>query len=74
MPGENRGQSCAVGRGKMLRGWRKAVVAGLLGGGTLFDACQVRLHDAVIAGTKDLVSILLDPANVLGDELNDSAP
>lgn len=56
---------------RAARNWRRphlrklgAVVA-LLGGGSVFDACEVRLHDAFVQGTKDLVASFLDPANLI---------
>jgi len=33
----------------------------------VFDACEVRFHDAFINSTKDLIASLLNPTNLLGD-------
>lgn len=36
-----------------------------LAGGSLFGACEVRLKDAIVGGSKDYLSSLLSPENVL---------
>ncbi len=36
-----------------------------MAGGSLFGPCEVRLHDAVIAGSKDYVSSILSQEGVL---------
>ena len=36
-----------------------------LAGGSLFGACEVRLRDAIVGGTRDYLSTLLSPNNVL---------
>lgn len=49
-----------------------------LGGGSLFGACEVRLRDAIVGGSKDYLRTLLDPTNIQqslsSDESNASAP
>lgn len=39
------------------------LLATSMGGGTLFASCEMRLHDAIIDGTKLWVIGLLDPNN-----------
>ncbi len=34
-----------------------------LAGGSMFTSCQTRLRDAVVAGSKDYLVTLLDPAS-----------
>jgi hypothetical protein len=41
------------------------LAAAVLAGGTLFGTCEVRLHDAVIDGTKFFLLDLLDPSNYI---------
>lgn len=36
-----------------------------MAGGSLFGACEIRLHDAVISGSKDYVSSILSQEGVL---------
>jgi len=36
-----------------------------LAGGSLFGACEVRLKDAIVGGSKDFLSALISPDNVL---------
>ena len=40
-------------------------LAAALAGGSLFGACEVRLRDAIVGGSKDYLSSLLSPDNVL---------
>jgi hypothetical protein len=40
--------------------WLSAVIAG----GTVFGTCEIRLHDALINGTKLWISQILDPSNI----------
>ena len=35
-----------------------------LAGGSLFGACEVRLHDAVVGGTKEYLGSLLSPSSI----------
>ncbi len=46
------------------RGIRKFAVA-VLAGGSLFQTCETRLRDAFVQGTRDYISVLLNPANFL---------
>jgi hypothetical protein len=39
------------------------LLAASMGGGTLFASCEMRLHDAVIDGTKFWLLNLFDPSN-----------
>ena len=55
--------ACPIRKPKMR--WKLGIVASLLGGGTVFDACEVRFHDAVIGGSKQFIASLLDPAEFL---------
>jgi hypothetical protein len=48
------------------------VLATGLGGGTLFGTCELRLHDAIINGTKLWVTSLLDPSNISIDGTADT--
>ena len=41
-------------------------LASLLGGGLLPGECEVRVHDAVINGSKSYFAGLFDPSNVSG--------
>ena len=36
-----------------------------LAGGSLFGACEIRIHDAVVGGTKDFMSSLLSSPDAL---------
>ncbi len=49
---------------RMLRMVRRTLTAALAGG-SLFGACEVRLKDAIVGGSKDYVSSLLSNENVL---------
>ncbi len=40
-------------------------LAAVLAGGSLFGACEARLKDAVVNGSKDYLAALLDPTLVL---------
>jgi hypothetical protein len=48
----------------MLRKLRWTLTAALAGG-SLFGACEVRLRDAIVGGSKDYLSSLLSPDSVL---------
>lgn len=45
-------------------------------GGTLFESCEVRLHDAFIAGSKQVFLSFFDPQNLadLFDNPNGTEP
>jgi len=43
-------------------GW---TLTATLAGGSLFGACEIRIHDAVVGGTKDFVSSVLTSEEVL---------
>ena len=62
---------------RRLRKLRWTLTAALAGG-SLFGACEVRLRDAIVGGSKDFLRSLLDPTNVLQslspDESNTSVP
>ena len=53
-------------RQQVLRKVRWTLTAALAGG-SLFGACEVRIHDAVVGGTKDFVSSILTSEEVLQD-------
>lgn len=44
----------------------------LLAGGSLFGACEIRLHDAIVGGSKDFLQIWL--ASLAPTDSNTSAP
>ena len=49
-----------------------AFVAATLAGGTLFGTCEMRVHDALIDGSKNFIYQLLSPSN-LTDLLDNSS-
>lgn len=51
-------------RRQVLRKLRWTLTAALAGG-SLFGACEVRIHDAVVGGSKDFVSSILTSEEVL---------
>jgi len=40
-------------------------LAAALAGGSLFGACEIRVHDAVVGGTKDYISSFLSSPDAL---------
>jgi len=53
-------------RSMSLRRWER-VLAVALAGGLLPASCQTRFRDVVVEGTKNYVSILLDPSRYFDD-------
>ena len=53
-------------RQQVLRKVRWTLTAALASG-SVFGACEVRIHDAVVGGTKDFVSSILTSEEVLQD-------
>ena len=51
-------------RRQVLRKVRWTLTA-VLAGGSLFGACEIRVHDAVVGGTKDYISSLLSSPDAL---------
>lgn len=49
---------------RVLRKVRHTFIA-VLAGGSLFGTCEVRLHDAIVGGSKDFLNSLLSPNSVL---------
>jgi len=49
---------------RVLRRVRYSLLAALAGG-SLFGACEVRLHDAIVGGSMNFLSSLLNPDKVL---------
>lgn len=47
-----------------VRKWGLTLCAALAGGSTL-QTCETRLRDAVVEGTRNYVSTLLDPTNII---------
>ena len=58
-------------QGRVLRKLRWTFTAALAGG-SLFGACEVRLRDAIVGGSKDFLRSLLDPTNILESLSQDS--
>jgi len=48
------------------------ILTAALAGGSLFGACEVRLRDAIVGGSKDFLRSLFDPTNILESLSQDS--
>lgn len=42
----------------------RLILAAALAGGSLFGACEIRLHDAIVGGTKEYLGSLFSPGNI----------